>query len=129
MLRPHHSGSDYCNHHSTHLHSLIHPLTNTPIHSYSHSLIHPFIHTPIPIISFQILVEDLFGMPAEEREAGESVARIPESKSPQSLNSYCIMAQFLSPRLLPQLLAPVKEVGNYSYHGTSPTQTSLGQIF
>jgi hypothetical protein len=58
----------------------------------------------------QILQEDLFGVPAEEREAGESVARIPESKRPQSCNSYRLVAQFLSPRLLPQLLAPVKEI-------------------
>ena len=55
-------------------------------------------------------MEDLFGVPAEEREAGESVAKIPEGKNPQSSKSYCIMAQFLSPRLLPQLLSPVKEV-------------------
>ena len=72
-------------------------------------------------------MEDLFGVPAEEREAGESVARIPESKSPQSLNSYCLMAQFLSPQLLPQLLAPVKEVEIIRTVGTSLTQTFLGQ--
>lgn len=52
----------------------------------------------------------MFGVPAEEREAGEAVAKIPEAKSPQSGNSYCLLAQFLSPHLLPQLLAPVKEV-------------------
>ena len=62
------------------------------------------------IPSLQILVEDLFGVPAEEREAGVSVARIPESKNPQSYNSYGLVAQFLSPGLLPQLLAPIKEV-------------------
>ena len=55
-------------------------------------------------------MEDLFGVPAEEREAGESVAKIPEGKNPQSSKSFGIMAQFLSPRLLPQLLSPVKEV-------------------
>ena len=57
-----------------------------------------------------ILIEDLFGSPAEERESGENVAKIPESKSPQSLNSYEIVARYLSPRLLPDLLFPVKEV-------------------
>ena len=59
-----------------------------------------------------VLVEDLFGVPAEERESGENVAKIPESKSPQSLNSYELVARFLSPRLVPDLLAPVREVGN-----------------
>ncbi len=58
-----------------------------------------------------ILIEDLFGGPAEERECGENVAKIPESKTPQSYNSYEIVSQFLSPRLLPDLLSPVKEVG------------------
>ena len=59
---------------------------------------------------FQVLVEDVFGVPAEEREGGEAVARIPEAKHPRSGDSYCIAAQFLSPRLLPQLLAPIREV-------------------
>lgn len=74
----------------------------------------PYSIFPYSIFPFQILVEDLFGVPAEEREAGDAVARIPESKHPQSGNSYCIMAQFLSPRLLPQLLTPVKEVNPIS---------------
>ena len=59
----------------------------------------------------EVLVEDLFGAPAEERECGENVTKIPESKSPQSLASYEIVARFLSPGLVPELLSPVKEVG------------------
>lgn len=55
-------------------------------------------------------MEDLFGAPAEERECGESVAKIPESKSPQSHNTYEIVSRYLSPKLLPDLLLPVKEV-------------------
>ena len=66
------------------------------------------------MLLYQILVEDLFGVPAEEREAGEAVAKIPESKHPQSTNSYRLTAEFLSPQLLPQLLAPVKEVYQYT---------------
>ena len=57
-----------------------------------------------------ILIEDLFGTPAEERESGENVAKIPESKTPQSYNCYEIVAQFLSPRHIPDLLTPVREV-------------------
>ena len=56
------------------------------------------------------MIDDLFGAPAEEREVGEIVAKVSESKVPQSYNSYEIVAQFLSPRLLPDLLAPVKQV-------------------
>ena len=60
-------------------------------------------------------MEDLFGVPAEERESGENVAKIPESKSPQSFNSYEIVARFLSPHLVPDLLAPLREVsGGYT---------------
>ena len=55
-------------------------------------------------------MEDLFGTPAEERESTENIAKIPESKTPQSYNSYEIVSRFLSPRLLPDLLVPVKEV-------------------
>ena len=65
-----------------------------------------------------ILVEDLFGTPAEERESGENVAKIPESKTPQSFNCYEICAQFLSPHLVPDLLAPAREVSGcrkYTY--------------
>ena len=61
-----------------------------------------------------ILKEDLFGSPAEERESGEGVAKIPESKTPQSYNTYEIVARYLSPKLVPQLLAPIKEVCTYS---------------
>ena len=57
-----------------------------------------------------ILKEDLFGTAAEERESGAGVAKIPESKTPQSFNTYEIVAQFISPKLVPQLLAPIKEV-------------------
>ena len=56
----------------------------------------------------QVLLDDLFGTPAEEREA--VVIKVPESRSPQSLNSFELLARFLSPSLLPSLLEPVKEV-------------------
>ena len=64
-----------------------------------------------------ILIEDLFGTPAEERESGENVAKIPDSKTPQSYNCYEILAQFLSPQLIPDLLTPIREVSHccYSY--------------
>ena len=45
------------------------------------------------------------------------MAKIPESKTPQSYNCYEILAQFLSPQLIPDLLTPVREVSHccYSY--------------
>ena len=55
-------------------------------------------------------MEDLFGVPAEERESGGNVAKIPESKTPQSYNCYEMTAQYLTPGLLPDFLAPVKQV-------------------
>jgi hypothetical protein len=72
------------------------------------------LDTCLDLIS-SILIEDLFGTPAEERESGENVAKIPESKTPQSYNSYEILAQFLSPRLIPDLLTPVREVSRCCY--------------
>ena len=56
------------------------------------------------------MIEDLFGAPAEERASDAGVARIPESKAPQSLSSYEIVARFLSPGRLPNLLDAVKQV-------------------
>lgn len=81
-----------------------------------------------------ILIEDLFGAPAEERESGENIARIPESKTPQSYNSYEITSRFLSPRLLPDLLAPVKEVcdhcsGPYGIHCHYFTCINVGGLY
>lgn len=75
----------------------------------------------------QILMEDLFGLPAEEREVGEAIARIPESKTPQSLASYEIAAQFLSPKLIPDLLAPVKQV--HTATAVLSYVASLGALF
>ena len=62
----------------------------------------------LPPSPSQVLLDDVFGTPAEEREA--VVFKVPESRSPQSLNSFELLARFLSPSLLPSLLEPVKEV-------------------
>lgn len=63
-----------------------------------------------PLSSLQILLRDLFGSPAEEREVKEVICKTPEGRSTQSYNTYELAAKFLSPSLLPELLRPVKEV-------------------
>ena len=55
-------------------------------------------------------MEDLFGSAAEERREGEIASKLPEARTSQSTKSYEIVAMFLSPSLLPQLLKPLKEV-------------------
>lgn len=103
------------------LHSVLQGIANagTKISS-SSSSVSPTVCTPLSFKSGDldpcldlispILIEDLFGVPAEERESGENVAKIPESKTPQSYNCYEIVAKFLSPRFIPDLLTPVREV-------------------
>ena len=53
---------------------------------------------------------DLFGVAAEERREGEIASKLPEARASQSIKSYEILAMFLSPSMLPQLLTPLKEV-------------------
>ena len=65
-----------------------------------------------PLSSLQILLRDLFGSPAEEREVKEVICKTPEGRSTQSYNTYELAAKFLSPSLLPELLRPVKEVNS-----------------
>ena len=110
------------------LHSILKGLSSTSSSSSSPS---PSLATSSPVslksgdldacldLISSILVEDLFGVPAEERESRENVAKIPESKTPQSHNCYEIVAQFLSPRLIPDLLAPVREVRVHIHVHTS----------
>ena len=89
--------------------SLSSPSSTIPSPSAAVSLRSGDLDACLDLIS-SILIEDLFGTPAEERESGENVAKIPESKTPQSYNSYEILAQFLSPWLIPDLLTPIREV-------------------
>ena len=86
------------------------PTSSSSSQSSSSSLVPGDLDPSFSLVS-EILKEDLFGAPAEERESGEGVAKIPESKSPQSYNTYEIVARYLSPGLVPKLLAPIKEVG------------------
>ncbi|XP_065909347.1 small subunit processome component 20 homolog isoform X2 [Dysidea avara] len=57
----------------------------------------------------EVLVGDLFGVAAEERREGEIASKLPEARASQSIKSYEILAMFLSPSMLPQLLTPLKE--------------------
>ena len=57
-----------------------------------------------------ILTNDLFGVPAEERETPEAISKLPEAKSTKSFDSYALVASKLSPSLLPDLILPLKEV-------------------
>lgn len=64
-----------------------------------------------------MLVGDLFGVAAEERREGEIASKLPEARASQSVKSYEMLAMFLSPSMLPQLLKPLKEVILFMYKG------------
>lgn len=92
------------------LHSVLQGISSAPKDAPpTHLLTTGNLDPSLDLIS-PVLVDDLFGTPAEERESGENIAKIPESKSPQSYNCYEIVAQYISPNLLPEFLAPVKQV-------------------
>ena len=93
------------------LHAMVTPTSSSSSSQSSSSSLVPGDLDPSFSLVSDILKEDLFGAPAEERESGECVAKIPESKSPQSYNTYEIVARYFSPGLVPKLLAPIKEVG------------------
>lgn len=63
------------------------------------------------------MVGDLFGVAAEERREGEIASKLPEARASQSVKSYEMLAMFLSPSMLPQLLKPLKEVILFMYKG------------
>ncbi|CAI8031672.1 Small subunit processome component 20 homolog [Geodia barretti] len=67
----------------------------------------------------QVLVEDLFGVPAEEREAGESVAKIPEGKNPQSSKSFEAKASSRTSRVAEEVLRQIG-YGILSNDGLTP---------
>ncbi len=58
----------------------------------------------------KVLMNDLFGTPAEEREIKDIVTKTPESKVCKSVLTFGLVARFLSPSLIPKLLKPIKEV-------------------
>eukprot|EP00731_Ephydatia_muelleri_P000971 Em0001g971a len=71
--------------------------------------VHSLSHNTLPLLPFYRLPK----RSPNRREGdwiGELVAKIPESKTPQSLNTYEITAQYLSPHLLPDLLSVPKQV-------------------
>ena len=59
----------------------------------------------------KVLVEDLFGEAAKEREVEKIANKLPEAKSCKSFDTYEILAKFAGTRSLTGLVSPLKEVG------------------
>lgn len=60
---------------------------------------------------FKVLVEDLFGEVAKEREVEKIANKLPEAKTCKSFDSFEILAKFAGTRSLTALVSPLKEVG------------------
>ena len=60
-----------------------------------------------------MLVEDLFGEAAKEREVEKIANKLPEAKTCKSFDTYEILAKFAGMRSLTGLVSPLKEVGLY----------------
>lgn len=59
----------------------------------------------------KVLVEDLFGEVAKEREVEKIANKLPEAKTCKSLDTFEILAKFAGTRSLTVLVSPLKEVG------------------
>lgn len=70
-----------------------------------------------------MLVEDLFGEVAKEREVEKIANKLPEAKTCKSFDTFEILAKFAGTRSLTGLVSPLKEVG--LDYNTSRRETSL----
>lgn len=59
----------------------------------------------------KVLVEDLFGEAAKEREVEKIANKLPEAKTCKSFDSFEILAKFAGTPSLTVLISPLKEVG------------------
>ena len=59
----------------------------------------------------EVLVEDLFGEAAKEREVEKIANKLPEAKTCKSFDTFEILAKFAGTRSLTGLVSPLKEVG------------------
>jgi len=57
-----------------------------------------------------VLVEDLFGEAAKEREVEKIANKLPEAKTCKSFDTFEILAKFAGTRSLTGLVSPLKEV-------------------
>lgn len=64
-----------------------------------------------------MLVEDLFGEVATEREVEKIANKIPEAKTCKSFDTFEILGKFVGTQSLTVLVSPLKEVC-LSYHNT-----------
>lgn len=64
-----------------------------------------------------MLVEDLFGEVATEREVEKIANKIPEAKTCKSFDTFEILGKFVGTQSLTVLVSPLKEV-RLSYHNT-----------
>ena len=58
----------------------------------------------------KVLVEDLFGEAAKEREVEKIANKLPEAKTCKSFDTFEILAKFAGTRSLTGLVSPLKEV-------------------
>lgn len=59
----------------------------------------------------KVLVEDLFGEAAKEREVEKIANKLPEAKTCKSFDTFEILAKYAGTRSLTSLVSPLKEVG------------------
>lgn len=61
--------------------------------------------------SSKVLVEDIFGEPAREREVDKISTKLPEARSTKSFESFEIVAKKISASQIMVIMTPLKQVG------------------
>ena len=60
--------------------------------------------------NFKVLVQDVFGEPAREREVDKISTKLPEARSTKSFESFELVAKKISATQLMAVITPLKEV-------------------
>jgi len=65
---------------------------------------------PSPAFFLQVLIEDLFGEVATEREVEKIANKLPEAKTCKSFDTFEILGKFAGTQSLTVLVSPLKKV-------------------
>ena len=65
---------------------------------------------PNYVFHSQVLVDNLFGEVANEREVDKIANKLPEAKSSRSYDSFEILGKLVGPAYLTNVVAPLKDV-------------------
>lgn len=64
------------------------------------------------VLNVKVLIQDIFGEPAREREVDKISTKLPEARNTKSLESFEIIAKKITAGQLMTIITPLKEVNS-----------------